>query len=137
MHAKIEPVFEFASWPRILLRARSEANVLVPAMVRLPEREAQFFWPAQIAVRRGALYRLKSRPDIKVRNVADAHAYRIAVVKDDVSERELLALGLNQTQNLDRSVDHASQLRRFFAERTELLGPQPNTGQQPAHAAGP
>lgn len=121
VHAKIEPVFEFASWPRILLRARSEANVLVPAMVRLPEREAQFFWPAQIAVRRGALYRLKSRPDIKVRSVADAHAYRIAVVKDDVSERELLALGLNQTQNLDRSVDHASQLRRFFAERTELL----------------
>ncbi len=120
-HARIEAAYEFASWPRIMQRARKEPLILVPAMVRLPEREFQFFWPAQIAVRRGALYRLKSRPEIQVRKLDDVRAYRIGVVKDDVSERELLSLAPQLAPNLDRSADHASQLRRFFAERTELL----------------
>ncbi|MEJ6004976.1 transporter substrate-binding domain-containing protein [Paucibacter sp. AS339] len=124
--AKIEATFEFASWPRILHRAHNEANILVPAMVRLAEREAQFFWPAQISVRRGTLYRLKSRPELRPRNIAEVSAYRVAVVKSDVSERELLALGLNQQQHLDRSADHASQLRRFFAGRADLLALNPS-----------
>lgn len=112
--------FEFTSWARVLLRARNEANVLVGAIVRLPERESQFHWLGQIAWRRGTLFRLRARPDVQIHVLADAQAYRIAVIKDDVSERELLSLGFDARQ-LDRSADYPSLLRKFFAGRCELI----------------
>jgi polar amino acid transport system substrate-binding protein len=112
--------FEFNSWPRVLLRSRNEADVLLPAIVRLAEREAQFQWLGQIATRRGTLFKLKTRSEIQPAPLVALHAYRIGVVKDDVSERELIARGV-PTQQLDRSSDHLGQLRRFFAGRTDLL----------------
>ncbi|MCV2367997.1 substrate-binding periplasmic protein [Roseateles oligotrophus] len=119
--AKLPATFEFNSWARVILRSRNEGHVLVPAIVRLPERESLYSWLGQIATRRGTLFRLKTRPEIKLESINAATAYRIGVVKDDVSERELVALGLDATQHLDRSADHASLLRRFFAGRTDLM----------------
>ncbi|MCV2358188.1 transporter substrate-binding domain-containing protein [Paucibacter sp. TC2R-5] len=122
--AKMPASFEFNSWARVLLRSSSEAQVLVPAIVRLAEREAQFHWLGQIATRRGTLFKLKSRSDIKLDRLDKfkaAGGLRIGVVKNDVSERELIALGLDTGQSLDRSADHISLLRRFFAGRTDLL----------------
>jgi polar amino acid transport system substrate-binding protein len=123
--AKMPASFEFSSWARVLLRGRSEAQVLLPAIVRLAERESQFHWLGQIATRRGTLFKLKSRTDIKADALKAASGLRIGVVKDDVSDRELIALGLEATQTLDRSADHASLLRRFFAGRTDLLALNP------------
>ncbi len=119
--AKLEGHFEFSSWPRVMLRARNEPNVLVPAIVRLAEREPQFHWLGQISTRHGMLFRLRSRKDVQPRNLAEAKAYRIGVIKDDVSERELLALGLRLGHQLDRCADYPSLLRRFFAGHDELL----------------
>lgn len=120
--AHVEGSFEFSSWSRVLLRGRSEANVLLPAIVRLPEREAHYHWLGQIGTRRGTLYRLKSRAaEVQVKSIADARAYRIGVIRDDVSERELAALGLELGTTLDRSADYAALLRRFFAGRDELV----------------
>lgn len=119
--ARLEARFEFSSWPRVERRGRQEANVLLPAIVRLPEREAQFFWLGQISARRGMLYRLKSRPDVQPHSITELKGYRTAVIKDDVSERELLALGLEVGPHLDRSADYPSLLRKFFAGRSELL----------------
>lgn len=112
--------FEFNSWTRVLLRSRDEAAVLLPAIVRLAEREPQFLWLGQIATRRGTLFKLKSRAEIQLSHISAARNYRIGVVKHDVSERELIALGV-PTQQLDRSPDYLSLLRRFFAGRTDLL----------------
>ncbi len=123
--AKLPVSFEFSSWARVMLRSRTEAQVLVPAIVRLPEREAHFHWLGQIAIRKGSLFKLRSRTDIKLDHLKAASGYRIGVVKDDVSERELLALGLDATQSLDRSADHAALLRRFFAGRSDLVALNP------------
>lgn len=123
--AKLPANFEFTSWARVMLRSRSEADVLVPAIVRLAERESQFHWLGQIASRKGTLFKLKSRSDIKVDSLKAASAFYIGVVKDDVSERELMALGSGAAQALDRSADYASLLRRFFAGRTDLLALNP------------
>lgn len=89
--------------------------------VSLPEREAQFHWQGPIGLRRAALFRLKARSDVQPRTLAEARHYRTAVIKDDVSERELLALGWVAGPQLDRSADYPSLLRKFFAGRSELL----------------
>lgn len=119
--ARIECRHEFSSWPRILKRAQLEANLLIPAVVRLPERERDYLWIGQTAVRYGALYRLKQRSDVRLNSLQELGSYRIGVVKDDVSERELLALGPQVSAQLERNADYGSMLRRFFAGRTELV----------------
>jgi polar amino acid transport system substrate-binding protein len=119
--ARVEAAFEFNSWPRVLQRAREQPNVLIPAIVRLPEREAQFLWVAQISLRRGTLYRLRSRPDVQVRELADARRYLTGVIKGDVSERELVAQGLQAGLHLDSSADYTVLLRKFFAGRVQLV----------------
>lgn len=119
--ARVEADYEFSSWPRVNLRARTQANVLLPAIVRLPEREAQFHWLAQITQRQAYLCRLRSRPDVQLRDIEDAKAYLTAVIKDDVAEHELVALGLSIGLHLDRSADYAILLRKFFAGRNQLM----------------
>jgi len=119
--ARVGASFEFSSWPRVMLRARSEPNVLLPAIVRLTEREAMFHWLGQIGIRRGMLFRLKTRPEVQPKTLAEARAWRIGVLKDDVAERELSSLGLVLGETLDRASDYPALLRRFFAGRDDLL----------------
>ncbi|MCX2860319.1 transporter substrate-binding domain-containing protein [Paucibacter sp. PLA-PC-4] len=119
--ARIAGDFEFSSWPRVSRRAQLQANVLLPAIVRLPEREAQFHWVAQIGLRQGWLFRLRSRSDVQPRDLDAAKAYLTAVIKDDVSEHELVTLGFSVGQHLDRSADYDIMLRKFFAGRSQLL----------------
>lgn len=117
--------FEFNSWPRVMRLGQSQPNVLLPAIVRIPKREALFYWLGTITLRQGVLYRLKSRPEVQVRDAEALKAYRIAVVKEDVAEQELTHLGLQLGVHLDRSADVGSVLRKFFAGRTELVALNP------------
>ncbi len=119
--SELEARFDFSSWPRVLARARAEPNILLPAIVRLPEREAQFLWLGQIAQRRSMLYRLRSRGDVQLHRLDDAKAWLTAVIAEDVAERELVARGFEPSRHLDRSGDYAVLLRKFFAGRSQLL----------------
>lgn len=119
--AGAEAVFEFDSWPRIMQRAARQPQLLIPAIVRLPEREEQFLWIAQTSWRHGTLYRLRSRRDVQVRELADVRRYLTGVIKGDVAERELVALGLQPGLHLDASADHKVLLRKFFAGRVQLV----------------
>lgn len=112
---------EFNSWTRIYQRALSQPRVLVVSMARLTERESSFFWLGPTAARRVYLYRLRSRPEIQVPNLEAAKAYRIAVVREDAAERDLLAQGFELGKQLDRSPDHAAMLRKLFIQRDDLV----------------
>ncbi len=111
---------EFNSWTSIYQRAMSEPRILVVSIARLNERESHFYWIGPTASRRAYLYRLKSRPDVQVPSLEAARAYRIAVIRDDATERDLLAKGFELGKQLDRSPDHAALLRKLFAERDHL-----------------
>lgn len=111
---------EFDSWARIYRRGQSEPNVLIPLIARLREREPLFHWVGVSALRQGYLFRLRGRSEVKVSDLASAKAYSVAVIKDDVAERELLAQGFDRA-HLDRSGDYAALLRKFFARRVDLF----------------
>lgn len=113
--------FEIGSWTRVLAKGRSRSAVLIPAIVRLPEREHEYYWLGSIARRRGMVYRLKRRQEIRPRNFEELRQYRTAVVIGDASEREMLRLGLAPDLHLDRCADYAVALRRLFAGRVDLL----------------
>lgn len=115
------PLLEFNSWAHIYHRAQTEPRVLVVSMARLEERETLFHWIGPTAARRVYLYRLKSRPEVQAQTLEAAKAYRIAVIRDDAAERDLLARGFEVGAHLDRSPDHAAMLRKLFAQRDELV----------------
>lgn len=117
----LEADWEFSSWPRIFQRGLSEAQVLMPTVVRLREREERFHWLVRIGTRRGYLFRLRSRPEVRPRTIEEVKAYRTAVIKDDAAERELLALGLELGRHLDRGSDYAAMLRKLHAGRNDLI----------------
>ncbi|ALT79240.1 substrate-binding periplasmic protein [Paucibacter sp. KCTC 42545] len=119
--AELSPKFEFSSWQRVMAKARGDSAVLIPTIVRLPEREKAFYWLGPISKRHGMVYRRKARPDVNVSSVQDLRQYRTAVVMGDISEREMLSLGLDSEQHLDRSTDYGIALRRLFSDRVELL----------------
>ncbi len=112
---------EFNSWTRIYQRAQSQPRVLVVSMARLAERETSFLWLGPTAARRVYLYRLRSRTDVQVPTLEAAKAYRIAVVREDAAERDLLAHGFELGKQLDRSPDHAAMLRKLFIQRDDLV----------------
>jgi len=112
---------EFNSWARIYQRAQSTPRVLVVSMARLAERETGFFWIGPTAARRVYLYRLKSRPDVQPTTLEAAKAYKIAVVREDAAERDLVAHGFELGKQLDRSPDHAAMLRKLFIQRDDLV----------------
>jgi polar amino acid transport system substrate-binding protein len=92
--------------------------VLVVSMARLEEREPYFYWIGPTAARRVYLYRLKSRGEVQPQTLEAAKAYRVAVIRDDASERDLIAHGFGS--QLDPSPDHAALLRKLFAQRADL-----------------
>lgn len=118
--ARLKGQIEFNSWANIYQRALAQPRVLVVSMARLEEREPHFMWIGPTAARRAYLYRLKSRPDVQAHSLEAAKAYKIAVIRDDAAERDLLARGFELGKQLDRSPDHAAMLRKLFAQRTEL-----------------
>ena len=111
---------EFNSWTGIYQRALAEPRVLVVSIARLAEREPYFYWIGPTAARRAYLYRLKARADVHVGTLDSARAYHIGVIRDDATERDLLAKGFELSKQLDRSPDHAALLRKLFAGRDEL-----------------
>jgi len=119
--ARVSSRFEFSSWARIYRRGQTEPNVMVALMARLREREALFHWIGVAALRQGYLFRLRARGDIRMSDLAAAKAYTVAVIKDDVAERELLALGFELGRHLDRSGDYGAMFRKFFAQRIDLI----------------
>jgi len=118
---RLKALPEFNSWTHIYQRALKDPRVLVISMARLEERESFFHWIGPTAARRVFLYRLKSRPEVQVSTLEAAKAYKIAVIRDDAAERDLLARGFELGTHLDRSPDHAAMLRKLFAQRDELV----------------
>ncbi|WP_083748658.1 ABC transporter substrate-binding protein [Pelomonas sp. KK5] len=112
---------EFNSWTSAYQRALAEPRVLLVSIVRLPEREPYFYWLGPTASRRAYLYRLKSRADVRVSTLDSVRGYRIGVIRDDATERDLLARGFELGRQLDRSPDHAALLRKLFAGRCDLI----------------
>lgn len=112
---------EFNSWASIYHRALKQPQTLIISMARLPEREPHFHWIGPTMARRAYLYSLKSRPEIQASTLEAAKAYKIAVVREDATERALLTHGFGIGKQLDRSPDHAAMLRKLFVQRDELI----------------
>ena len=76
-------------WARAYQIAQDTPNVLIYSIGRNEQREALFKWVDAIAPYDVYIYRLKSRPEVEVAQVADIQRYRVGAVRDDVRAQYL------------------------------------------------
>jgi polar amino acid transport system substrate-binding protein len=112
---------EVMPWLRSMQRAEAEPRSVLFSLTRTPEREAQFRWVGPIAQRRILLYRLASRPELRLARLEDLGTMKIGVVRDSAADRQLQAAGLQPGVQLEHGLDDATNVRKLLAGRMEFV----------------
>lgn len=110
-------------WARAYDLALQEPNTLIFLIARTPARETQFKWAGEFMRIEYHLYKLRSRKDVVVRNLADAKAYAVGVMRDDVRQQYLQSRGFDK---LVVSARNSDSVRMLLDGRVQLL-PLPET----------
>lgn len=110
-------------WARAYDMALQEPNTLIYLIARTPARETQFQWAGEFLRIEYHLYKLRRRTDVVVRNLQDARAYTVGVMRDDVRQQYLQSRGFDK---LVVSARNSDSLRMLVDGRVQLL-PLPDT----------
>ncbi|ATC96524.1 substrate-binding periplasmic protein [Pseudoalteromonas tunicata] len=120
--AKIDYTLNSYPWGRALHIAQTQPNVIIYSIYRTEERKNQYQWVCPlIPAVKIFVYRLRSRPDIKIKNISEAVKYRTGSNKNDSSHKYLLDHGFEVGVNLDLTNDSAATIRKFVAGRLDFL----------------
>lgn len=97
-------------WARAYDMALKEPGVLIYLIARTAAREHQFKWAGEIMKIQYHLYRLRDRPDISVKTLADAKNYTIGVMRDDVRQQYLQSKGFQRLAVSAQWIDNFNKL---------------------------
>jgi len=82
-------------WARAYETAKKVPGTLIFSMARSKERENTFKWVGTIVDFHVNVYRLKSRPDVKIRQLEDIKNYRIGALNKDIKGNYLRSRGIS------------------------------------------
>ena len=115
--AKLDYQLGIYPWARAYQMAQDGPNVLIYSIGRSDKREALFKWVDVIAPYDVYLYRLKSRNDVNVTDLASAKTYKIGGVREDVRAQFLEKEGAK----LDIATDDSTNVKKLAAGRIDLM----------------
>lgn len=104
-------------WARAYQMAQDAPNVLIYSIGRNEKRETLFKWADVIAPYDVYLYRLKSRPEVKVSTVDDIKHYKIGAVRDDVRAQYLEKAAVA----LDLVIEDSANAKKLASQRIDLF----------------
>lgn len=110
---------ELMPWMRIRATKLGLPNQLIFTVYRNRDTEHDYKWVGAIVPFRIYVYRLKSRPDIQVSDVASLAKYSVGVVRGGGRYKYLTDKGMSK--NLDIAPSDESNMRKFFAGRIDIL----------------
>jgi polar amino acid transport system substrate-binding protein len=110
-------------WARSYDLALKEPNVLIFLIARTPAREPLFKWAGEFLRIQYHFYKLRDRPDIVIRNLDDARAYTVGVVRDDVRHQYLQARGFTKLVVSGQNLDN---FRKLMNRQVQIV-PMPDT----------
>lgn len=119
--ARIQAPIEIMPWARAYQMALTQPNTLIFSITRLPDRDALFEWIGPISSRQIFLYKLKSRKDIQIRNMADAAAYKVGLVREMASTKEFLRTTTFPESGVDYAPTVESNIKKFLMGRVDLI----------------
>jgi len=117
-HIKLLP------WNRAIALTKKYRFSGIYSMSRNQAREKNYKWVGPLVASENYFYRLKSRTDIKVSNLASAAKYSLAVPRNDVYEKLLKARGF---KNLLQVSNKFQGVKLFIAGKIDLLIASPVT----------
>lgn len=115
--ARLDYKMALYPWARAYQLAQDAPNVLIYSIGRSAQRESLFKWVDVIAPYDVSLYRLKSRSDIQVTQLADARRFRIGAVRDDVRAQYLKKEGLKP----DLVNDDSANVKKLATGRIDMF----------------
>lgn len=104
-------------WARAYQMAQDAPNVLIYSIGRNDKREALFKWVNVIAPYDVYLYRLKSRPEVKVSTMDDIKRFKIGAVRDDVRAQYLEKAAVP----LDLVIEDSANAKKLASQRIDLF----------------
>lgn len=114
-----EQPIQVLPWARGYARVQNEDNCVLFAMTRSASREALFRWVGPIYRGNYTLYSSSSAP-VALSSLEEAKKYRIGVIREDFSEKDLLYRGFPPSSLVP--VDTVEQLIRLLEiRRVDLL----------------
>lgn len=119
--AGLEADFEVLPWSRAYRMALARPDAILYSLVRTEERETLFRWIGPISKRRIFLFRRKERLDVRLKDLNDAHRYRIGVVREMAATQDLIRQGFSLDAELDNTSSDESNVRKLFANRVDLI----------------
>ncbi|MEK8033228.1 transporter substrate-binding domain-containing protein [Ideonella sp. DXS29W] len=119
--AGLELQIQFLPWPRALLYAKQNPNILIYTIARTPEREAQYEWIGPFARHQSFFWKLASRKDVRVDTLSDVRRYRVATVRGDAQTDLMLKLDIVDPALLQLVSDGDTPMRMLLAGRIDLV----------------
>jgi polar amino acid transport system substrate-binding protein len=97
--------------------AQDAPNVLIYSIGRNAQRETLFKWVDVIAPYDVYLYRLKSRPEVKVQSMEEVRSYKIGAVRDDVRAQYLEKAKVP----MDLVVEDSANAKKLASRRIDMF----------------
>lgn len=104
---------QLVPWARGYKLTKIGKDTVLFSMTRTAYRESTFEWVGPISATRVVLFASKSR-QLKITQQSQLKQYNIGVIRDDIGEQSLLALGVNKDQI------HRAHNARYLVQMLEL-----------------
>jgi len=115
--AKLDYRINIYPWARAYKIAQEMPNTAIFALVRKEEREKHFKWVGVIYDNDAYLYKLKSRTDLKAKNMTELHGYTIGVVRDGAAADVFLKEGLH----IDAAPASVNNVHKLLLQRIDAM----------------
>lgn len=109
---------ENVPWARAYFNATTKPNVIIYPIVKTKERQENLDFIIKLLDSTVFLYKLKSRTDIKIKNLNEAKKYRICAVRDDYRADYLK---LNNFEYIELATNSTLNVKKFIEGRCDLI----------------
>jgi polar amino acid transport system substrate-binding protein len=118
--ARLRIKTEFLPWPRAVSKNSADANSILFTTVHTAPRENSYLWVGPVDPCDIALIRLKSRNDIQLATLADAHQYKVGVPAYGADIETLQRFGF-PAERLEKVPSSGNMVKMLYAGRFELI----------------
>jgi polar amino acid transport system substrate-binding protein len=106
--------------PRMFQVLAGNDRVFSLAIARDDSREQKYKWVGPIYPRVFAVYKLRSRSDIKFKSLEDAHSYEFGVGRGYAAENDLLKAGIPK-ERIQAVTEDSLNVKKLFGGRIDLV----------------
>ena len=124
--AGLESKIQLRSWNRAIMTAKTQKNILIYPLMRIPQREDDFIWVCPIFDAELSLFKLKNNTAITLKDLNDAKSYSTGVIKGAAMHQFLVSKGFDEDKGqLHASYSNRKSVELLFRGRIDLLADNP------------